>query len=95
MELQNIYSKLSSADRVKVVNRQKSTLRERSFAKEFSKKREGKQKKKKGSSLSLTEDVNDLVEISEKEYGNKRHAKNMNNSRLQKEENGELIDITV
>lgn len=95
MELQNIYSQLSSADRVKVVNRQKSTLRERSFAKEFSKKREGKQKKKKGSSLSLTEDVNDLVEISEKEYGNKRHAKNMNNSRLQKEENGELIDITV
>ena len=95
MELQNIYSQLSSADRVKVVNRQKSTLRERSFAKEFSKKREGKQKKKKGYSLSLTEDVNDLVEISEKKYGNKRHAKNMNNSRLKKEENGELIDITV
>jgi len=95
MNLQNIHSQLSSTDRIKVINRQKSILRERHFAKEFSGKREDKKKKKKRYSLLLTEDTNDLVEINEKNYGNKRHVKNMDSSRFQNKDNGEVIDIKV
>ena len=96
MEIQNIYSQLSSPELVKVIKRQKSTLLERHFAKKFSEKREDKQKKKKkGYSLLLTEDNNDLVEISEKNYGNKRHIKNMDSGRFKKKDNGEVIDIKV
>lgn len=95
MNLQNIYSQLSSTDRIEMINRQKSILRERRFPKEFSEKREDKKKKKKRYSLLPTEDTNDLVEISGKKYGNKRDVKNMDSSRFQNKDNGEVIDVKV
>ncbi|MCD6274266.1 MAG: hypothetical protein J7K30_15855 [Deltaproteobacteria bacterium] len=92
MDLQNIYSPVFSAGRVKVIKQQQSNLQGRRFAKEFRKKREDKKKKKKEYTLIMSEDINASAKVQDKSHKNKDHDENEDRYGSY---NGEVIDIKI
>ncbi|WDN90028.1 hypothetical protein BuS5_02998 [Desulfosarcina sp. BuS5] len=89
MDLQNIYSPVSSAGRVKVIKQQQSNSQGRRFAKEFRKKREDK---KKEYTLIMSEDINASAKVQDKSHKNKDHDENEGKSSSC---NGGVIDIKI
>ncbi|MBL0699567.1 MAG: hypothetical protein JJV92_01640 [Desulfosarcina sp.] len=92
MDLQNIYSPVSSAGRVKVIKQQQSNLQGRRFAKEFRKRREDKKKKKKEYTLIMSRDINASGKVQDKSHKNNEHDGNEDRGGSY---NGGVIDLKI
>jgi hypothetical protein len=91
MDLHNIYSPASSADRVKVI-KQQSNLPGRRFSKGFRKSREDKKKKQKEHTLIVSEDINASATVQDKGHRKKDHEEHEDGSGSY---NGGVIDIKI